>query len=338
MYVVYETDQDSDKPKRNALADLGWDDFFDTSLAALGSTLSAARVVEARRGSFVIAALDQEGNITQLEAKGSGALSAACTSTADWPVTGDWVALRSRPDSASHGPAIVEAVLPRKSAFSRKAPGDTAHNRVDEQVLAANVDTALIVAAAGNDFNLRRMERFVALAVEAGTKPLIVITKADLAGGAIQQLVDLAGALCPRERIFAVCAPRDEGLDILDSQLYRGSTSVLLGSSGSGKSTLLNALMGRQINRTGPVRAFDQRGRHTTTARTLFSLPSGAMIIDTPGLREVQLWLDESSLDAAFPEIESLATTCKFRDCTHTIEPGCAVIKALSRSEERRVG
>ncbi len=335
MYIVYETNQNTGKPDRNPLADLGWDDFFAASLAALGKSLSAARVVEARRGSFVIAALDAEGSISEMEGKGSGTLSAACRFQADWPVTGDWVAIRGRSAESksaadSQGPAIVEAVLPRRSAFSRKSPGDPGYDRINEQILAANIDTSLIVAAAGNDFNLRRMERFVALALKAGTTPVVVITKADLAGDAIQQLVNQACGLCPPSQVLAVCAPDNKGLDALSPFLARGSTAVLLGSSGSGKSTLLNALAGRQATKTGSVRSFDQRGRHTTTSRTLFSLPSGAMIIDTPGLREVQLWLDEDSLDSAFPEIEAAAGSCRFRDCTHTNEPGCSVRAALA--------
>lgn len=330
MYIVYETDQDSDNPVRNPLVDLGWDDFFATSLATLDGSLTAARVVEARRGSFVIAALDAEGTIRDIEAKGSGGLSEACTVRSDWPVTGDWVAIRNRPSGDSQGPAIVEAVLPRRSAFSRKAPGDPGHDRIDEQVLAANIDTSFIVAAAGNDFNLHRMERFVALAMGAGTTPVIVITKADLAGDGIWQLVDQACGLCPPSQVFAVCAIKNQGLEALNPFLLPGTTAVLLGSSGSGKSTLLNALAGREANSTGSVKVFDQRGRHTTTSRTLFSLPSGAMVIDTPGLREVQLWLDETSLGSAFPEIEQASAACRFRDCAHNGEPGCAVQAALT--------
>ncbi|MGD9938339.1 MAG: ribosome small subunit-dependent GTPase A [Clostridia bacterium] len=334
MYIVYETDPNPATQERNPLATLGWDDFFAASLASLGRSLTAGRVVEARRGSFVIAALDAEGTIREMEAKGSGALSAACATRADWPVTGDWVAVReqtreNQPTTGSQGLAIVEAVLPRRSAFSRKAPGDPGYNRIDEQVLAANIDTSLIVAAAGNDFSLRRIERYVALAMKAHTTPVIVITKADLAGDTIGQLVDQACRVCPPRQVVAVCAPDNEGLEALLPFLPPGSTAVLLGSSGSGKSTLLNALAGRQANKTGSVRSFDQRGRHTTTSRTMFSLPSGAMIIDTPGLREVQLRLDEDSLDSAFPEIEEAAASCRFRDCTHTNEPGCAVKQAL---------
>jgi ribosome biogenesis GTPase / thiamine phosphate phosphatase len=345
MYIVYETDQNPDKPERNPLTALGWDDFFAASLACLDGSLTAARVVEARRGSFVIAALDAEGSVREMEARGSGTLSAACTTKADWPVTGDWVAVRNttaaghtgadnqaaanQASAGNQGPAIVEAVLPRRSAFSRKAPGDPGYDRVEEQVLAANIDTSLIVAAAGNDFSLRRIERYVALALKAHTIPVIVITKSDLAGDTLRQLVDQAGRVCPPSQVVAVCAPGNEGLEALNPFMPRGSTAVLLGSSGSGKSTLLNALAGRQANKTGSVKSYDQRGRHTTTSRTLLSLPSGAMIIDTPGLREVQLWIDADSLDSAFPEIETAAEACRFRDCTHTTEPGCAVKQAL---------
>jgi ribosome biogenesis GTPase / thiamine phosphate phosphatase len=173
------------------------------------------------------------------------------------------------------------------------------------------------------------MERFVALAIEAGTTPVIVITKADLAGDTIPELVNQASGLCPLSQVCVVCATRNEGLDTLNPFLLPGTTAVLLGSSGSGKSTLLNALAGRVANKTGSIRTYDQRGRHTTTSRTLFRLPSGAMVIDTPGLREIQLWLDEDSIDSAFPELEEAAAACRFRDCSHTSEPGCAVQVAL---------
>jgi ribosome biogenesis GTPase len=232
----------------------------------------------------------------------------------------------------------VEAVLPRRSAFSRKAAGDARYDKVAEQVIAANIDTVFIVTAAGNDFSVRRMERYASLALESGAAPVLVVTKADLAGDGIDALVASAGEACPFAPVFSVCSLTGAGLDRMARFLVPGSTSVLLGSSGSGKSTLLNALAGTELNATGAVKAFDQRGRHTTTARTLFSLNNGAMIIDTPGLREVQLWLGDDSVSSVFTQIEEAAAACRFSDCTHQNEPGCAVKAGLSDgsiSEER---
>ena len=174
--------------------------------------------------------------------------------------------------------------------------------------------------------------------MESGAAPVLVVTKAYLAGDGILDLVEAANGACPFAPAFAVCAPEGKGLEAIRRFLTPGSTSVLLGSSGSGKSTLLNALAGIELNATGEVRAFDQRGRHTTTARTLFALRNGAMVIDTPGLREVQLWLGEEDAGAIFTEIESAAASCRFADCSHQSEPGCAVKAGLadgSITEER---
>jgi len=326
---------DMNMTDKDPLVEMGWGDFF---AGALSGNLEPARVLEVRRGSFLVAARDGRGGLVELEAKPSGHLSGDCAEKADWPATGDWVALRPRPGLSSNETVLVEAVLPRRSAFSRKATGDTRYDKVAEQVIAANIDTVFIVTAAGNDFSVRRMERYATLALESGAAPVLVVTKADLAGDGIDQLVAEAGEACPFAPAFAVCAFTGAGLDQMARFLLPGSTSVLLGSSGSGKSTLLNALAGTELNATGAVKEFDQRGRHTTTARTLFSLGNGAMIIDTPGLREVQLWLGDDSVAGVFTEIEEAAAACRFSDCTHQNEPGCAVLAGLadgSISEER---
>jgi len=312
---------------KNPLVDMGWCAFFE---AGLSEGLEPARVLEVRRGSFLVAALDGVGGLVELEAKPSGHLSAGCGVGSEWPATGDWVSLRPRPGLSSDETVIVEAVLPRRSAFSRKAAGDTRYDKVEEQVIAANIDTVFIIAAAGNDFSVRRIERYATLALESGAAPVLVVTKADLAGDGIAELVAAAGEACPFAPAFPVCSLTGAGLDRMARFLVPGSTSVLLGSSGSGKSTLLNALAGARLNATGAVRDFDQRGRHTTTARTLFCLDNGAMIIDTPGLREVQLWLGDDSVGGVFTEIEEAAASCRFSDCTHQNEPGCAVKAGLS--------
>ena len=312
MDLFNDTDGDSDRTGSDPLLNLGWNDFFSNGLSEMrgrmqgDATLEPARVLEVRRGSFVVAVRDGEGGLAELEARPSGRLSGDCVTEAQWPATGDWVALRGRKQtggraSPGSGSAIVEAVLPRSSAFSRKAAGDSRYDKVAEQVIAANVDTAFIVTAAGNDFSVRRIERYAALALESGVSPVLVVTKADIAGDAIQDLVVAAGQACPFAPALAVCAPEGRGLEAFGRYLKPGSTAVLLGSSGSGKSTLLNALAGVEFNSTGRVRDYDQRGRHTTTSRTLFTLPGGAMVIDTPGLREVQLWLGPPAASPTVP-------------------------------------
>jgi ribosome biogenesis GTPase len=236
------------------------------------------------------------------------------------PAVGDWVLLRP----SEGGPAFVTAILPRRSAFARRAPGKA----VEAQVLAANVDSAFILCAAGRDWNPRRIERYLALAWEASVNPVIVVTKADMVEDAGALLAE-AEAVSLGGPCFAVSALHGDGLEALSKHLEPGRTVVLLGSSGAGKSTLLNALAGRARAAPKEVSEADERGRHTTTHRELFALPSGALVIDTPGLREVQLWVGEEAIESSFSDIETLAAACRFRDCSHGAEPGCAVREAL---------
>jgi ribosome biogenesis GTPase len=235
----------------------------------------------------------------------------------DVPVTGDWVAIRE----IEPGLVLIEEVLPRRSKIARRAAG----RRSDEQVLAANVDLALIVCGLDGDFNPRRLERYLAICAEGNVEPVIVLNKADLcrdpdsAGAEARQAARSA-------RVFVISARTGAGCEAL---LPDGVTAVLLGSSGAGKSTLLNRLLGQQLHATAAVRESDSRGRHTTTERELIVLPSGACLIDTPGLREIQLPVSGESLNAVFDDIAGLAAQCRFRDCTHSTEPGCAVRDAI---------
>jgi ribosome biogenesis GTPase / thiamine phosphate phosphatase len=237
------------------------------------------------------------------------------------PVVGDWVAARiAAPDYA-----IVEAVLPRRSCFERRAPG----KRDDRQAITANIDLAFLVCGLDGDFNLRRLERYLTLAAEGRVTPVIVLNKADLCGDAAGRQRETA-AVAGSAPVVAVSALADGGVDPLNAFLTAGRTVALLGSSGVGKSTIVNRLLGDERFQTGAVRESDGRGRHTTTHRELAPLPAGGALIDTPGMRELQLWAGQESVDEVFDEISALAAHCRFGDCTHAMEPGCAVQAGLA--------
>ncbi len=251
----------------------------------------------------------------------SGALLYGALSRAELPAAGDWVALRV----IAPGEAIVHAVLPRRTKFSRRAAG----TREDEQVIAANVDTALILCGLDGDFNLRRIERYMTLVHESSAHPVIVLSKADLCAD-LEEKLHQAQGVARGKPVVPISATSSEGLEPLAPYIRSGETLVLLGSSGVGKSTLLNHLCAEERQRTAAVRESDGRGRHTTTRRELILLPQGAMVIDTPGMRELQLWGGQGSVEQTFDEIAGLGAHCRFRDCAHEGESGCAVGEALS--------
>lgn len=237
------------------------------------------------------------------------------------PAVGDWVAARS----TNGGTSVIDAVLPRRTWFSRRAAGGA----TVEQVIAANVDLAVVVCGLDGDFNLRRLERYLVLAHESGAEALIVLNKADVCER-VEERVEQVRRIANGVRVLPLTARTD--VSPLAGHV-RGATSVLLGSSGAGKSTIVNGLLHYARQATGAVRGGDDRGRHTTTVRMLLALPEGGAIIDTPGLRELQLWASEDSLAGAFAEVEEIARQCRFGDCSHTGEPGCAVAEALQRGE-----
>jgi len=239
----------------------------------------------------------------------AGSLLYSAENAAELPAVGDYVEARF----VERELALIERVLPRRTAISRRAAG----KRNDEQVLAVNVDLALIVCGLDGDYNQRRIERYLALAMEGGVVPVVVLNKADLHEGPPPVTADV--------KTLTLSALHGDGCAELSALLTAGTTAVLLGSSGAGKSTLLNRLLGEQRQSTGPVREHDSRGKHTTTSRELIELPSGAWLIDTPGLREIQLWVHEETIDLLFDDIALLATECRFADCRHQSEPGCAV-------------
>jgi ribosome biogenesis GTPase len=237
------------------------------------------------------------------------------------PAVGDWVAVRRVEPSF----ALIEAVLPRRTQFSRRAAGGTAL----EQVIAANVDVAAVVCGLDRDFNLRRLERYLVLARESRAEPLVVLNKADLCE-TLEECLEAVGRIAQGARVVAISAR--ETVEPL-RPVVRGQTVAFLGSSGAGKSTIANALLGEQLQAVAAVREGDSRGRHTTTSRMLIPLPGGGAIIDNPGMRELQLWATEESLDEVFQDVSALARECRFGDCTHGGEPGCAVRSAIESGE-----
>lgn len=286
--------------------DEGWARDFDAHRA---DGLVPARVIAEHRGRYVVRA--EEGERAAVLA---GRLRHHAQSRDALPATGDWVAI----DDGS-GTAAIHDVLPRRSVFRRKVAGDA----TEAQVLAANVDVALIAAALPDDVNPRRMERYLALAWESGAVPVVLLTKADLADD-VDAAIRNVRAVAPGVDVASVSAVTGAGVDDLSRWLKPGRTGVLLGSSGAGKSTLTNLLVGTETLRTGAVRA-DGKGRHTTTHRQLVRLRDGALLIDTPGMRELQLWTADAGLESAFADVEALAAECRFADCAHDAEPGCAV-------------
>lgn len=240
----------------------------------------------------------------------------------NFPAVGDWVALRP---ATTSGDAQIHALLPRKSKFSRKISGTTP----EEQVVAANVDTIFLVSALDRDFNLRRLERYLVVVRESRARPVIILNKADLCAD-VAGAIDAVRSITADIPVHAVSCLSQEGLESLATYLEPGHTVALLGSSGVGKSTLINRLLGEERQRIRDVRASDRRGRHTTTNRELIVMPGGALVIDTPGLRELQLWETADGLQETFDDIEALAPECFFRDCQHLEEPRCAVKAAVA--------
>jgi ribosome biogenesis GTPase len=261
----------------------------------------------------------------EIEAVRSGRLTHRATSRGDLPAVGDWVVVRKRPDE-NRG-AIV-AVLPRRSWFSRRMAGQV----TDEQVVAANVDVVFIAMALDADFSLRRLERYLLLARDSGAAPVVLLTKPDLSDDVAARVAEVA-ALTADIPVHVVNPRMNEGIDRVAASLPPGRTGALLGSSGVGKSTIINRLVGRDVQRTRDVRASDSKGRHTTSHRELVFLPNGGFMIDTPGMRELQLWDVGEAVSETFDDIEALAVQCRFSDCRHRDEPDCAVKTAVAEGQ-----
>jgi len=317
------------------LQQAGWDEVWEEKFSDfVGKGLSPARVLAQHRHSFSLwtGSGETDGEI-------AGALLYRAEA-GGLPVVGDWVAVRQY---APTDVAIITDVLPRKTKFSRKASGPAG----EEQVIAANIDLLFIVCGLDHDYNLRRLERYLVAASQSGAQPIIVLNKADLCSDLsfdLRARIADAKAIAAGVPVLAISAlsqsGRYEAADTLLPMIAAGKTAALVGSSGAGKSTIVNQLAGTAAQTTQPTRQSDSRGRHTTTHRELFFLPTGGLLLDNPGMRELQLWAQDfrqgspqSAVDEAFPEIEAMAAACAFRDCTHTAEPDCAVQAALISGE-----
>ncbi|MEN6521546.1 MAG: ribosome small subunit-dependent GTPase A [Armatimonadota bacterium] len=283
--------------------------------------LSAGRVSLEHKNSYII--YTERGETPAIV---SGRMHYDAPEQLGFPVVGDWVAAHILDEEPQR--AIIHAILPRKSKFSRKEPG----KRTSEQPVAANIDTVFIVVGLDHNFSVRRIERYLTLAWESGAEPAVILTKSDLSDAVEEQLSEVQSS-APGVPVHAVSVFEDRRLHQLSDYLTEGKTIALLGSSGVGKSTIVNYLIGKDVQSVQEVREADSRGRHTTTRRQMFVLPSGGLVIDTPGMRELQLWDADEGLAGAFEDIENLARGCRFSDCSHNNEPGCKVRQALENGD-----
>jgi len=301
------------------LASLGWNSTMEESLARFRARgWVPGRVAVEDKHRFVV--LAEEG---ELSASVAGKLLHETRSSAELPKVGDWVAVSIVPNEDK---AVIHAVLPRRTQLARKVPG----REIEEQVLVANIDVAFVVQALDLSFNVRRLERFLVMALEGGSRPVVVLNKTDLCDDVEARLADAQSA-AGAAPVVGVSAKTGGGMKALKEFILPAETVVFVGSSGVGKSSLINRLYGEEVQATIEVRESDAKGRHTTTSREMILLPNGGLVIDTPGLREFHMWVASEGLEIAFPEIEELAVRCHFRDCSHTGEKRCAVLEALER-------
>jgi ribosome biogenesis GTPase len=300
-----------------SLEALGWTPSLESQFSEFRTRgFVPARVIVEHRERYIISS-----DFGDKSAEVTGKLRFGATSRLDFPTVGDWVAVSG---SATDELFVIHAFLPRRTLFVRKVAGQN----TEPQPLAANIDSVFLVTDGGLDFSPRRMERYLTLAYESGATPVILLNKADISADMDERIVEMESS-APGVPVLAISAATGEHFDQLAPYIESGKTITLIGSSGVGKSTIVNRLLGEERIKTNEVRESDGRGRHTTTSRQLIALPTGGLLIDTPGMREIQLWADEDSLAGTFEDIDQLVSNCRFSDCTHASEPGCAVRAAL---------
>jgi ribosome biogenesis GTPase len=302
------------------LKELGWNPFFEEAFAPHHAKgLVPARLI--RESPINFGAFLEGGE--EIDVVLCGRVWHEAANDADLPAVGDWVALELGHENRDH---VIRERLPRETCFSRKMPG----NSSQAQVIGANVDVVAVVTDAGADFNLRRMERYFALIARSGAKPLVLVNKADLCDKKTnREAAEQIAELCPAADVHVTCALKGEGLKVLKQYLKKGTTMCIVGSSGVGKSTLVNQLYGDEWQWTGEVNEATGKGRHTTTSRELVPLPGGGMLIDNPGMREIQMWTDEGTLRESFLDVSAIASDCRFADCGHRSDAGCAIRAAV---------
>jgi ribosome biogenesis GTPase / thiamine phosphate phosphatase len=315
------------------LAELGWDEGFAAHFGALASETSDTDLIRSLPQQTVRhlepARVAIEFNhiyrvyveAGEFDATLSGRLKHHAERRSELPAVGDWVAVRKRPDEKQ---GAIVSVLPRRSRFSRKSVG----NATEEQVVAANIDVVFIVMALDADYSLRRLERYLLMARESGAAPVVLLTKPDTSDAVAARAAEVE-ALASGVAVHVLSPKFNQGLDQVAAYLMPGKTGALLGSSGVGKTTIINRLMGDEARKTREVRGADSKGRHTTTHRELVLLPAGGLIIDTPGMRELQLWDVGEAVEETFDDVDALAASCHFSDCRHQDEPRCAVKDAV---------
>jgi ribosome biogenesis GTPase len=313
------------------LQSIGWNNYFREHFKKYKSTgLIPARVISEQKKSYIL--LSSKGELT---ASARGILWHQKKSNPETPVVGDWVSVEVQQEKNS---ATICHILPRKSRFSRKAAGGrkrTSGGKPIEQIIVANVDLGIITIGLDRDFSLRRIERYLALVQGSGSKPLIVLNKTDLCKEQRKrkkETMDVAHDV----PVITMNALKKRQVGVLNKYIKKGKTAALLGSSGVGKSTIINQLLGYERQKVSELSESVGKGQHTTSKRELIILPNGGLVVDNPGMREVQLWAVEDELQSIFNDIEQLAQNCRFRNCQHQVEPGCAVKFSIEKGEIKK--